>query len=685
MSIFRTLLALTLMAGLPQPLAAAEPTAEQPLAELPYSPSLDTRWIDKQAQPCEDFYQYACGGWIAANPIPADQSSWSVYGKMANDNQRFLWGILGELAAKAEGRTPAQQKIGDYFAACMDEVAVEKKDLAPLQPQLDAIAQLKDLKGLPVLLAQLHLAGVDSALFGFGSNQDLEDSQRVIAFATAGGLGLPDRDYYTRSDAKSVEQRKAYARHVATMLELLGDAPDLSARETRAVLDIETALAKASLTLVQKRDPHSQLHKMDRRALQKLTPAFGWDAYLDGLGVGSVADFNVTEPAFYRALQQTLTAHSLDDWKTYLRWHLVRASAPYLSSRFVNENFAFYGHTLRGTPQLKPRWKRCVHLVDTQLGDALGQEFVSRTFTPDMKAKTVQMTGYIETAMKDEIEQLDWMSKATKTAALGKLHSIVNKVGYPDRWRDYGAVDIRRDDFLGDTLRATQFEARRQLAKIGKPVDRDEWGMTPPTVNAYYNPQMNDINFPAGILQPPLFDARLDDAPNYGNTGSTIGHELTHGFDDEGRQFDAQGNLKDWWTPRDARQFERRAQCVVDQYAKYVVVDDIHINSKLTEGEDLADLGGTVLAYIAWQAATSNQRLRPVDGYTPDQRFFVGLAQWACESTRPEQLREQALTNPHSPGKYRINGVVTNMPEFAQAFSCKAGQPMTKARPCKVW
>lgn len=667
--------------------AAADPTAaETPLAALPYSPSLDLTSLDRRADPCGDFYQFACGGWERNNPIPADQSSWSVYGKLANDNQRFLWGILDDLSRKDGGLTGPQQKIGDYFAACMDEAAVERRGATALAPQLQALDAVSGKPALAPLLAEAHqVSGGAGMLFGFSANQDFENSQSVIAFVGSGGLGLPDRDYYLKTDKKSVELRAKYLAHVARMFELLGDAPTAAKAGAQQVMAIETALARASLTRVERRDPHKQLHKMNRAGLRKLTPAFDWDAYLSGLGIAGLDAFNVTEPAFFKAVDQQLRTRSLGELKTYLRWHLVHENAPYLSSAFVDENFAFYGRTLRGTQQLKARWKRCVALVDDQLGEALGQEFVSRVFTPEMKARTVEMTSRIETAMADELRDLDWMSAPTKALALEKLHSIVNKVGYPERWRDYTSVEIRRDDFLGNALRATRFESRRQLAKIGKPLDRGDWGMTPPTVNAYYDPQMNDINFPAGVLLPPLYDPKLDEAPNYGNTGSTIGHELTHGFDDEGRQFDAKGNLKDWWTKPDAKAFEQRASCVTAQYAKYVVIDDIHINSKLTEGEDIADLGGTVLAYIAWKAATKGQNLPDQDGFSPDQRFFIGLAQWACGSTRPEALRERALTDPHSPGRYRINGVVVNMPEFGKAFSCPASSPMVSAKPCRIW
>ena len=456
---------------------------------------------------------------------------------------------------------------------------------SPLKPQLDAIAAMKSKKDLAPLLAKQQLENrTDGLLFNFGSNQDFENSNEIIAFADSGGLGLPDRDYYLKTDPKSVEQRDKYVTHVTNMFELLGDSPATAKAEAAKVLAIETDLAKATLTLVDKRDPYKLFHKMDRAKLQALTPSFDWNTFLTVQGLPNVQTFNVTEPEFYKQVEKEINTVSLDDWKTYLRWHIAHANAPYLSSKFVNENFAFYGKTLRGAEQLRPRWKRCVSLVDEQLGEALGQEFVRRAFTPEMKASTVQMTQYIEDAMKQDIEQLTWMSPETKKNALEKLHTIVNKVGYPDKWRDYSSVEIKRDDFLGNETRATVFESDRQLAKIGKPVDRAEWGMTPPTVNAYYNPQMNDINFPAGVLQPPLYDPKMDDAPNYGNTGSTIGHELTHGFDDQGRQFDAQGNLKDWWTKQDADEFTKRAQCVVDQYGQ------VH-GCRRSEDQQQADAG----------------------------------------------------------------------------------------------
>ncbi|MGC2694900.1 MAG: M13 family metallopeptidase [Candidatus Angelobacter sp.] len=659
---------------------------DKPVTALPYTPSLDLPSMDKSADPCVDFYQYTCGGWMAHNPIPADQASWSVYGKLTVDNQRFLWGILDDLAKKTTGRTATQQKIGDYFSACMNEPEIEKLGAAPLQPALDEIAALKNKKELAALLGHEHVTNeTQGLLFGFGSDQDFSDSNQVIAFATAGGLGLPDRDYYTKTDAKSEEIRQKYLIHVAKTLEMLGDSPAAAKREAATIMQIETALAKVSLTRVEQRDPHNLFHKLDRKQLQALTPNFDWDTYLKISGVDQVSTFNVTEPKFYQEVDRQIQSNSLDDLKTYLLWHITSANAPYLSSKFVKHNFEFYAHTLRGVEQLPPRWKKCVRLTDGQLGEALGQEFVNRAFSQETKQSTLKLTRLIEQAMEDDIKQLTWMGPETKKQALEKLHSVVNKIGYPDKWRDYSSVEVRRDDFLGNVHRATTFESRRELAKIGKPLDRGEWGMTPPTVNAYYNPQMNDINFPAGVLQPPLYDPKLDDAPNYGNTGGTIGHELTHGFDDQGRQFDAKGNLRDWWTKEDGEQFEKRAQCIVDQYAQYTIVDDIKINSKLTEGEDVADLGGLILAYIAWKVDTQGKQLENRDGFTPDQRFFIGYAQWACENNRPENLRANAITNEHSPGKYRVNGLVVNIPEFQQAFSCKAGQPMVRENRCRVW
>ncbi|TQK02795.1 M13 family metallopeptidase [Herbaspirillum sp. SJZ107] len=674
----------------PAPATPAAPAAraERPATEFPYTPGLDVNAMDRSADPCVDFYQYACGGWMKNNPIPADQARWSVYGKLAQDNRRYLWGILEDLAKRQDGRSVSQQKIGDYFGACMDERAIEARGAEPLKPYFDQIAGLRSQRDLPRVLAKLQLALADQGLyFGFGSSQDYGDSSRVIAFAVAGGLGLPDRDSYLKTDARSKEIRANYVAHIANTFKLLGDTPEQAQREAARVMAIETALAKASLSRVDKRDPYKLFHKVDAKGLQALTPGFDWQAYLDELGQGKQKTFNVTEPAFFKALGQMWKTGDIASTRTYLRWHVARTLSPALASNFDNEHFDFFSKTLRGVQQQPPRWKRCVALVDRQLGEALGQEFVSRAFSPELKAKSLHMTRQIEDAMKKDIESLDWMSADTKKKAQEKLAAIVNKIGYPDKWRDYSAYDVKAGDFAGNVVRGNIFEQRRDLAKIGKPLDRSEWGMTPPTVNAYFNPQMNDINFPAGVLQPPLFDPKMDDAPNYGNTGGTIGHELTHAFDDEGRQFDANGNLKDWWTKKDAKAYEERAQCIVDQYAQYTVVDDIKINSKLTLGEDIADLGGLILGWMAWKEEMANMpaKAQPRDGFTPEQRFFIGNAQWACENDRPENLRVTAMTDPHSPGRFRVNGLVVNMPQFQQAFQCKAGQPMVKEKRCRVW
>jgi putative endopeptidase len=652
---------------------------------VPYTPSLDIPSMDRTVDPCVDFYEYSCGGWRKNNPIPADQARWDVYSKLYQDNLNYLRGIL-EKAATATNRDTVTQEIGDFYAACMNESEVEKLGTKPLAPTLKAIADLSDKKSLAPLIANLQLMGVD-VLFDVYPNQDPDDSNSVIMTLYQGGLGLPDRDYYVTDDAKSKETRERYVQHVQKMFELLGDAPAVAAKNAATVMRIETRLAKASLTRVEFRDPYKIKHKMSPADLAKLAPGFDWNEYFAALAAPPLNTINVTWPDFFADLNSQIDATSLDDLKTYLRFHLVSAESPELPAAFVNENFAFNSQYLLGVKELQPRWKRCVRATDGDLGEALGQVYVRETFPPEMKAATLEMTRRIEDAMALRIAALDWMSPQTKQQAIGKLHKIRNKIGYPDVWRDYSSVNILPADYFGDDARATAFEVHRRINKIGKPVNRGEWGMTPPTVDAYFNPAMNDINFPAGVLQPPLYDPKMDAAPNYGNTGSTIGHELTHGFDDEGRQYDSNGNLKDWWTKEDAEQFTKRADCVVDQYSGYVVVDDIHLNGKLTEGENVADLGGTILAYIAWKDATKEMTLEERDGLSPNQRFFIGMAQWACANTRPEDLRANVITDPHSPEKYRVNGVVVNMPEFGQAFACKAGQPMVKPadKVCKIW
>jgi len=656
-------------------------SAQQPPASK-YAPALDVTSMDRSVDPCVDFFQYSCGGWIKSNPIPPDQSSWDTYAKMQDENRVRLRGILEAAATADPKRNAATQKIGDYYAACTDEKAIEAKGAAPLTPDLERVAKIHS----KAEIADVAAAMVDdNVLFSFDSTQDFRDASQVIAEADQGGLGLPDRDYYFKDDAKSVELRKAYGAHVQKMFELLGDKPDVAAAEAETVMRIETALAKGSMTRVERRDPKNLDHKMTSGELETISPDFPWQVYFTKVGLPSLVSLNVASPGFFKAMNEELDKESLPDWKTYLRWHLVHTDAPFLSSTFLNENFAFYGRTLQGQQELQPRWKRCTQYVDGDLGEALGQVYVEKYFSPAAKQEALKMVKEIEAAMEQDIKSLTWMSPATKQQALIKLHGMANKIGYPDNWRDYSKLEIVRGDELGNVERARQFEFNRQLAKIGKPLDRGEWGMTPPTVNAYYNPQLNDINFPAGVLQPPAFDPKSDAAPNYGDTGGTIGHELTHGFDDEGRQFDGQGNLRDWWTADDEKEFVKRASCISDQYSTYTIIDDIKINGKLTLGEDTADLGGLILAYMAWQADTKGETLSPLDGLTPEQRFFVGYGQSWCGETRDETKRLRATVDPHSPEKYRTNGVVSNMPEFQEAFHCKAGSPMVNQNRCRVW
>ncbi len=665
-------------------LAAAQ-TPQEPA--LPYIPSLDVSAMDKSIDPCVDLYQYSCGGWQKNNPIPPDQTSWSVYGKLYQDNLNFLRGLLEQAGSSQNQNDPVTLKIGDFYAACVDEAAVEKRGLDAIQPDLDAISQLKTVHDMAPLIARLQLAFGGSIIFANESTQDPDDSEQEIAQLDQGGIGLPDRDYYTKDDAKSKEIRDRYVRHVQKIFELLGDKPKTAKKDAATVMRMETALANASQTQVDRRDPYKLKNKMKVADLAQLAPGFDWPLFYQELHYPKFEILNVTAPAFFKQVNIQLTGEPIGNWKTYLRFHVADSSAPYLSSSFVQENFEFYRKYLRGAKEMQPRWKRCVEYSDGYLGEALGQLYVRKVFSPDLKHSTLDMVQRIEDAMGQRIHALDWMSPETKEQALTKLKGIRNKIGYPDQWRDYSSVKIARDDFAGNVRRAAEFEQVRQINKIGKPVDHGEWDITPTTVDAYYNPQMNDINFPAGVLQPPLYDAKTDDAPNYGDTGGTIGHELTHGFDDEGSQFDAKGNLRNWWTEDDRKKFEARTQCVKDQYAQYVAVEDVHINSNLTVGEDVADLGGELLAHMSWQNKTKDQNLQPVDGLTPDQRFFIGFAQWDCANDRPENLRVRAMTDPHSPAKYRINGVVVNMPEFAHAFSCKASQPMVKPpeKICRVW
>ena len=639
--------------------------------------------IDKSVDPCVDFYHYACGTWMKNNPIPPDQAMWGRFSELADRNREILHEILEQSEKGGASRDATTQKIGDYYGACMDEKGIDARGLAPIEPELARIRNLKDKSQLADEIAHLHSIGV-GAVFGFYSGQDFKDSNDVIAQFDQGGLGLPDRDYYLKDDPKSVELRQKYVTHLERTMELAGAQPGQAKADADAIMRFETALAKGSLDLVSRRDPEKVYHKMGRAELAALSPAFRWNEYFAATRAPAFDSINVSYPEFAKTINSAIENTPLADWKTYLTWHLLQSATMFLPTSFVNENFDFYARTLNGTEALRPRWKRCVDYTDGDLGEALGKKYVERTFGAEGKERTLKMVAALEKALGEDIQQLDWMTPATKQQALVKLKAITNKIGYPDRWRDYSSLIIKPDDALGNSMRANEFEFHRQLNKIGKPVDRQEWSMTPPTVNAYYDPQMNNINFPAGILQPPFFYKNADDAVNFGGIGMVIGHELTHGFDDQGSQFDAQGNLKNWWTAKDSEEFHQREACIADEYGGFSVAPGVFVNGKLTLGENTADNGGVRIALMALLNTIGNHTAK-IDGYTPEQRFFLSFGQIWCENARPEALRTLVTTNEHSPPEFRVEGVVENMPEFRKAFSCKVGQPMAPAHACHVW
>jgi len=646
--------------------------------------SFDLTAIDKSVDPCQDFYHYACGTWLKNNPIPPDQSSWGRFNELRERNQTILRGILEKQSVDNSSRDAVNQKIGDYYYSCMDEAAIEAKGTAPVKPYIDQIDSIKDKSELPTVLGGLHRAGAN-AFFGFSSQPDFKDSKVNIASADQGGMSLPDRDYYFKTDAKSVELRQKLEQHIAKTFELYGESPAKAAADAKTVMQIEAALAKNSLDRTEQRDPEKIYHKMSVADLQKLSPAFAWNEYFTTIQPPKFDSLNVGEPDFVKGMNTIIATNNLDDIKTYLRWQTLHGASPMLPKAFVEEDFNFYGKTLRGAKELRPRWKRCVQYTDNDLGEALGQAYVAVAFPPEAKARTLQMVHELEAALKQDITELSWMTPDTKKQALEKLSRIDNKIGYPNKWRDYSSLNIVRGDAMGNSVRANQFEFNRQLKKIGTTVDRNEWGMTPPTVNAYYNPLENNVNFPAGILQPPFYDQKADDAVNFGGIGMVIGHELTHGFDDEGSQFDADGNLKNWWTPKDKEQFDTLEQCFVNEYDSFVVVDDVHEKGKLTLGENTADNGGIRIAHMALLDVMGTTPLKEVDGYTPDQRFFISYGQIWCQNQTPEAARLQALTNEHSAPQFRVNGVVSNTADFAKVFGCKAGSPMIRKPACRVW
>src|SRR5579872_3508771 len=663
-------------------------TALAPAADPPSATGLDLKAMDTAVSPCENFYQYACGTWRKSHAIPADRARWSRFDELQEHNLGIERDILEKTAVQNPNRTAVEQKIGDFYASCMDEAAIDAKGIEPIAPTLAAINKASSKKDLLSEVGMLYKTNV-RVLFSFFVRPDAKNVNEQIADIDQGGLGLPDRDYYLKTDPRSTELRKKYEDNVAAMFALLakaeGRADNDEAAKAKAVMAIETALAKASMDRVMRRNPDNTYHKMTVAELTTLAPDFAWNGYFQTLGLPPIKTLNVGAPDFMKALNTTVSDSSLADLKTYFTWHVLLSNAAVLPSSFQETNFDFFQKTLAGVKEMPPRWKRCVTATDRALGEALGQKFVEVAFSGPSKAKALQLVGEIEKAMASDIKSASWMSPATKDQALTKLDQVTNKIGYPEKWKDYSTVKVVRGDYFGDSLRAREFELHRNFAKIGKPVDKTEWGMTPPTVNAYYAPPQNNINFPAGILQPPFYNPKADDAVNLGAIGVVIGHELTHGFDDQGRRFDGAGNLRDWWSPADAKAFETRADCISKEYGGFSPVSGVNLNGRLTLGENAADNGGIHLAYAVLMDSLAAHTLPSKDGLTPQQQFFLGYAQIWCENTTEESARMQALTNPHSPGQFRVNGVLQNLPEFQQAFSCKKGDPMVSADPCRVW
>jgi predicted metalloendopeptidase len=661
----------------------AQTVPSTPAVEHPRS--LDLSALDRNVDPCEDFYEYACGTWRKTHPVPPDQGFWARYNQVAEYNREVLRGILENAAKPAPERTHLTSTIGDFYYSCMDEASANQKGAGSLKPQLARIAKIHTRGQLMDVLAALHAEGLQAA-FALDARPDLHDARVGMAEVVQGGLGLPDRDYYVNQDDKSKAARTQYRAHVAKMLVLAGDDPAAAEREASVVLDIETRLAEASLDRVAMRDPKNQDHKMPVSEFSKLAPNLKFARFAHAAGAPAFTEINVAPPDFFQKLNGMLDSVALDDWKTYLKWHVVRADAPFLSDAFVQEDFDFDHRYLSGQKEIQARWKRCVQTSDNLLGQALGRVYVEQVFSPAGKERMMKMVRALEDSLAEDIEGLSWMTPDTKSHALAKLHAITNKIGYPEKWRDYGGLKLGRDDLLGNIHKAEAFNTRYTLGKIGQTLDKTEWFVTTPTVNAYYAWSENSINFPAGVLQPPFFDANMDDSVNFGAIGWLIGHELTHGFDDQGSKFDGDGNLKNWWTAGDRKEFDGRTGCVANQYQQFVAIDDLHVNGKLTLGENTADNGGIRIALMALhKLAGEDQADKKIDGFTRDQRFFISFAQQWCANVTPERLRLTLKVDPHSPVRYRTLGTLGNDPDFAKAFSCKAGQKMVSANPCRVW
>ena len=660
--------------------APAEPKAQK---------MLDLSSMDRSADPCTDFYQYTCGNWAKNNPIPADQVRWGNFGLLAERNQWLLYKDLEVAAKPSPSRTPLEAKYGDFYASCMDVEAVNAKGATPLKPALDRIAGLNDKKQLATVLTELERQDGTDAIFGFGVEQDEKDSSKQIAGLRQGGLGLPDRSYYIEKSEREMKIRDQYMEHMTKMFQLAGDTPEQATAEAKSVMAIETALAEGSLSRTDLREPANRYHIKTVAELKQIAPTFEWSDYFDKIGIGSFDTLNVGQPGFFEALNKQIDSESLDAWKSYLRWHAIHDAAPWLSDNFVQENYNFYNATLQGAKQLQPRWKRCTRLTDMELGEAVGQDWVKKNFPPAAKENMTKLVAALDKALGEDIQQVPWMGEETKKAAEAKLALYRNKIGYPDKWRDYSKFTVVRGDLVGNINRGDEFEQQRDLKKLGTPVDETEWGMTPPTVNAYYNPSMNDINFPAGILQPPFYALSANQAENFGGIGMVIGHEMTHGFDDQGSKYDGHGNLREWQTPADRKAFTERTDCEVKEYDGFAPEPGANLNGKLTLGENTADNGGIRIAFLALQntlaAEGKNLDGPKSEGFTPAQQFFISYGQIWCESRRPEYSRMMVKVDPHSPGQFRVNGVVQNFDEFGQAFHCKKGSPMYPVNSCRVW
>jgi putative endopeptidase len=662
--------------------------AQAPSTSTRPAPGFSIDTIDKTIDPCVDFYQYACGNWIKNSQIPADRSQWVSFIELDERNLDIEHSILEKAAAGGASRSKIDQQIGDLYGSCMDEKAVNARGIAAIKPELDRIAAVADKGALIDEIAHVHLVG-PSPLFNFYSQPDLHNADQVIAYIDQGGLTMPDRSYYIKEDdPKMKEMRQHLIDYATQVFTLAGQSASQAAQSAQAVLRVETGLAQAAMDRTERRDPKKRDHKMSREEAAALGPNFYLNRYFAAVGAPNFTELNVSNPDFFKKVNGVLDSESLDALKTYVAWHVLNSAAPWLSEPFVEANFKLR-QALTGQKENQARWKRCVDLVDGSLGEALGQRYVDVTFGADGKQRMLKMVDALETSLAEDIHDLSWMGDDTKKQAKVKLDAIRNKIGYPDVWRDYSSIVIRPDDLMGNVERTTEFESKREIAKINKPLDRKEWGMTPPTVNAYYSGSFNEIVFPAGILQPPFFDKKMDDAVNFGGIGVVIGHELTHGFDDQGRKFDPHGNLRDWWTEQDGKEFEKRASCIADEYSSFVAVDDLKLNGKLTLGENTADNGGARVALMALEHMIADDKSgkegQKIDGFTPEQRFFLGFARVWCSKRLPEDERRRVLIDPHSPGKYRIDGVARNMPEFQKAWGCKAGQPMVAENACHVW